>query len=650
MQIKAEMPLEQFDCRQEVFYAGRPAGGHGAFRAKGKWKVRLSIPRSLGAREIIFAIHRDGEGATETHLPLLPSEDYGYDRTSIELDLKALCGDCGCGLFYYEFFLVRAKETLFSTTEDQISLSFSRERGNSYRLLLYETTYDTPHRFYGGVMYHIFLDRFCRGKGKATLHEGATLDEDWEHGIPEYPDKPGDELANNRFFGGNLWGVIEKLDYLASLSVTTLYLSPIFDAVSNHRYDTGDYEVVDSLLGGDEAFAALLCEAHKRGMKVILDGVFNHTGDDSRYFNKKGNYPDLGAYQSERSPYRQWYRFGKTNDDYECWWNIPILPRLCHDNPDCRHYFTGKEGIAARWLRFGADGWRLDVADELSDEFLDELRATVKDVTGGQGLILGEVWENAADKISYGKRRRYLQGKQLDSVMNYPLRAAILDLLRSKNAHAFCKLARDLYASYPTPSLHTLMNLLSTHDTPRILTLLGDESGGDGLTNAQKAVSKLSPEAKKKALELLKIGAVLQFTFCGFPSIYYGDEAGMEGYGDPFCRFPYPWGREDEDLLAFYRELGKVRTSHTAFADGDFMILSERDDAFFFRRKNKQEELLVGVNLGVCPIDLPAGQYKQLFPKLQKTAPALLLSPLTAGIFQKQDGTDGSPKKRTGKG
>ena len=635
---KYRSALEQSPCRLEISYLGHPAGGRGAFPAKGKWTVALTIPRRLGAREIIFAIHRDGEGATEYHLPLLPTDDYSYDCASLTLDLAALCGGSGCGLFYYEFFLVRDGETLFSTTPDQASISFVSARENSFRLLVYETSYDTPRRFYGGIMYHVFLDRFYRGKGKVALHKGATLDEDWEHGVPEFPEKPGDELANNRFFGGNLWGVIEKLDYLASLSVTTLYLSPIFDAASNHRYDTGDYEVVDSLLGGDEAFAALLREAHKRGMKVILDGVFNHTGDDSRYFNRRGNYPSLGAYQSEASPYRQWYRFGTTNDDYECWWGIPILPRLNHENPDCRCYFTGKDGIASRWLRFGADGWRLDVADELSDDFLDELRASVKGATKGQGLILGEVWENAADKISYGQRRRYLQGKQLDSVMNYPLRAAILELLRTKDAHAFCNLARDLYASYPPASLHTLMNLLSTHDTPRILTLLGDESGGDSLSNAQKALARLSPEARKKALTLLKIGAVLQFTFCGMPSIYYGDEAGMEGYGDPFCRFPYPWGREEGDLLAFYRELGRTRVSHTAFADGTFSILSECENAFFFTRKNKHEELLIGVNLGAKPIALPEGNYQQLFPKTQKKASTLLLPPMTAGIFEKQKG------------
>ena len=636
MQIKRSTALEQLDCRQEISYAGHPAGGRGAFPAKGKWTVSLLIPRSMGAIEVIFAIHRDGDAATEYHLPCLPTDDYAFDRATLSLDLESLCTGAGCGLFYYEFFLVREGETLFSTTRDQVSLSFSRERGNSFRLLVYETTYDTPHAFWGGIMYHIFLDRFCRGKGKATLHEGATLDEDWEHGIPEYPETPGDELANNRFFGGNLWGVIEKLDYLASLSVTTLYLSPIFDAASNHRYDTGDYEVVDSLLGGDEAFAALLREAHKRGMKVILDGVFNHTGDDSRYFNRKGKYPSVGAYQSETSPYRKWFNFDVPEGEYESWWGIRILPRLCHENPNCRHYFTGKDGIAARWLRFGADGWRLDVADELSDDFLDELRATVKETSGGQALILGEVWENAADKISYGRRRRYLQGKQLDSVMNYPLRAAILDLLHSKDAHAFCDLARDLYASYPLPTLHTLMNLLSTHDTPRILTLLGDESGGEGLSNAQKATAKLSPKSREKALRLLKIGAVLQFTFCGFPSIYYGDEAGMEGYGDPFCRFPYPWGHEDEDLLAFYRALGRVRTAHSAFADGAFAILSEEEHGFFFSRKNKQEELLIGVNLGDKALELPEGSYKQLFPKISKKASSLLLPPLSAGIFEKQ--------------
>ena len=648
MQIKRPEAGEPLFCQLNLSLSGRRVKNKAAFSAKGVLTILTEIPRALGATEIIFSLHRDGGETIETHLALTPSDDYSFDTAKIELDLAELAGEGGCGLFYYEFFLVRHGETLFSDSPDQVSLQFCKERGRAFRLLLCKTSFDTPHWFYGGVMYHIFLDRFYKGQGDCKFHKGAILEEDWEHGIPEYPEIPGDELANNRFFGGNLWGVIEKLEHLQSLSVTTLYLSPIFDSVSNHRYDTGDYEVVDSLLGGDKAFAALLREAHKRGMRVILDGVFNHTGDDSRYFNRLGNYPGLGAYQSEKSPYRDWFRFGATRDDYESWWGIRILPRLNHENQNCRHYFTGKDGIAAKWLRFGADGWRLDVADELSDVFLDELRATVKSATNGEGLIIGEVWENAADKISYDRRRRYFQGDQLDSVMNYPMRSAILEFLRSRDAKAFCNSAREIYASYPEPSVHALMNLLSTHDTARILTILGDPTEGQGLTNVQKATARLTEEQRKKALRLLRIGATLQFTLFGVPSIYYGDEAGMEGYGDPFCRFPYPWGREDKALLAFYRELGRVRTAHSAFADGVFEILCQTENAFFFLRKNKEEEILVGVNLSERVLPLPEGDWEPLFPEQNQNEYSSGLPPMGAAIYQKK--TCKRSLKKTGKG
>ncbi|MBE6699568.1 MAG: glycoside hydrolase family 13 protein, partial [Ruminococcaceae bacterium] len=362
--------------------------------------------------------------------------------------------------------------------------------------------------------------------------------------------------------------------------------------------DTGDYEKIDAFLGGEEAFDELIREAHARGMKIILDGVFNHTGDDSRYFNRRGTYKTVGAYQSRKSRYAKWYRFRDFPDDYECWWNIEILPRLDHTNERCRRYFTGEEGILAHWTKKGVDGWRLDVADELSDEFLDELRHVVKQNTKGDGLIIGEVWENAADKQAYGNRRRYLSGDQLDSVMNYPFRNAILALLRDGDAETFYHILTEIYASYPRTVSHSLMNLLGTHDTARILTLLGDEGKGECLPNDTLAHLTLTKEERENARTLLKLASVLQFTVIGVPSVYYGDEAGVEGYGDPFCRRPFPWGREDADLLSHYRALGKLRGEHQALASGEFRFLAHDATSFVFERIGKNERILVLANMG----------------------------------------------------
>ena len=334
-------------------------------------------------------------------------------------------------------------------------------------------------------------------------------------------------------------------------------------------------------------------------MKLVLDGVFNHTGDDSKYFNRRGNYGEGGAYRSPASPYADWYTFRSYPNDYESWWGIEILPRLNQANPGCRRYFTGQEGIAQRWLRAGADGWRLDVAAELPDAFLDELRQTVKVTTGGEGLIIGEVWENAATKIAYGKRRRYFGGGQLDSVMNYPFRSAVLAFLTDGDAKIFYDTMTELYSSYPKEVSDSLMNLLGSHDTERILTLLGAGMyAAEDKTNAQLSVARLTPQQRAEGKELLKMASTLQYTVFGVPSLYYGDEAGLEGYHDPFCRMPYPWGREDEELMVHYRALGELRREHPALKDGEFRFVFKSENAFAFIRSCQGDELLIAANMG----------------------------------------------------
>ena len=507
-------------------------------------------------------------------------------------------------LLWYHFRLIRSDGS--TALLDQ---SGWQETGEiqSWQLTVYEKT-ATPLWFGGGVVYQIFPDRFCRLSlpDPTGLVGNRWVHENWND-QPVWAPDPDGEVRNRDFFGGSLAGVLEKLDYLASLGVTVLYLSPIFRAASNHKYDTGDYEEVDAQFGGEAALRALIEGCRARGMRVILDRGFNHTGDDSKYFNRRGTYPTLGAYQSQQSPYFHWYIFRHFPDDYESWWGVDILPKLNLAMPDVRAYFTGEGGIIEKYLNMGVFGWRLDVADELPDEFLDALRARVKATTGGEGLVLGEVWENAADKISYGHRRRYFAGRQLDSVMNYPLRTALIAFAKDGNAPALAKTLTELWGSYPTGVCHSLMNILSTHDTERILTVLGGKPD-TGIPNATLRDMRMDG-TERLGLARLKLGALLQYTVYGVPSVFYGDEVGVEGYHDPFCRRPFPWGAEDGTLLAHYRRLGEIRRENPALANGDFEILNCAAHAILYRRRGATQTLWIAANRGQEPFafPLPAG-------------------------------------------
>ena len=573
---------------------GRDVSQFGAFAKGERVCFTVTCPRELGVSCVVLRINRDGEAARDVAFTYADTELATLtDRYELTLDTAALCGSDESGLFYYRLLLVRCADTLFSGTPNNVDVTFSREGGEAFRLLVHEAGFAPPAWFGEGVMYHVFVDRFCRGEGQVDLQAGrgegreAILNPDWAHGIPQYPPYSGAPLANNMFFGGNLWGVIEKLDYLESLGVKVIYLSPIFKAYSNHKYDTGDYLKVDPAFGGEAAFEALIEKAGERGMRVVLDGVFNHTGDDSLYFNRYGSYGREGALQSPESPYVDWFRFEQYPDQYDAWWGIPILPRLNPENDACRTFFTAAEGVCARYVKMGIGGWRLDVADELSDRFLDELRASVKGASDGDAVIIGEVWENAADKIAYGKRRRYFQGKQLDSVMNYPVRTGILAFVRDGDAETLYHTLVELYGSYPREVSDALMNLLGTHDTERILTVLGASPESFQRPNDELAYAKLSPEERETALSGLRMAATLQFTVFGIPSVYYGDEVGMEGYHDPFCRMPLPWHEmetpERADLLAYYRALGELRRS-PAFHGGDFRVISHGDGYIVYER------------------------------------------------------------------
>ena len=580
---------------------GRDVSTLGAFAATDTLCLSVRVPRALGAAGVVLRIAADGREPRD--LPLcFVTTDKGEDTYCLDLPLGDLnVGEHG-GLFYYEYLFLRGVDTLFTHTDDNVTFTLCPHSAGKFRLLVTAGELTTPAWFHGRTMYHVFVDRFAPGKGERRLD--AVYHEQWDEEVQQFGAYPGAPVKNNEFYGGTLWGIIDKLDHLVSLGVGVLYLSPIFKAASNHKYDTGDYETVDPQFGGEEALKALLEACKKRHIGVILDGVFNHTGSDSRYFNKQGHYPTVGAYQSTESPYADWFYFKEFPEKYECWWDIEILPKMNLSNPATHNYFVGEGGIVEKYTKMGVAGWRLDVVDEVPDRFLDDLCDRVRENTGGEGVVIGEVWENAADKIAYGKRRRYFRGGQLDGVMNYPVRTGLISFVRDGDAKALGRVLREIWGSYPPAVSHSLMNLLSTHDTERILTVLGGDPDDGSRTNAELRVARMTAAQRKVALERLRMAAALQFTVFGVPSVFYGDEAEMEGYHDPFCRRPYPWGKENKALLAYYRKLGRIRCENAVLAKGDFAILHESDTAIAFERKNEKGHLIVAANRGESAVEL----------------------------------------------
>ncbi len=454
-----------------------------------------------------------------------------------------------------------------------------------FQITVYEP-YNLPQAYAEGIVYQIFPDRFCPG----GVRTACGIERTWGE-TPFYKaEQFGGTYTANDFFGGTLWGVAEKLPYLKSLGITWIYLNPIFDTSSNHGYNTRDYMHVAPHLGGDEAFAHLAKKAKEMGIRLLLDGVFSHTGDDSLYFKS--------ARADENSPYRAWYTFTDTPPYYACWWGIPSLPNVQEETPSFMAFMLGENGVLRHWLRQGADGWRLDVADELPDGFLDGLRRAVK-AEKEDAVIIGEVWEDASNKISYGARRRYLTGQQLDSVMHYPLRNAIIDFVRGNmSAARFRARVLSLMENYPPPAFFGALSFLSSHDVPRILTILGDAPENTG--RDAEAAFRLSPENRNKAVLRLRVALALLVTMPGVPCIFYGDEAGLEGYGDPFCRGTYPWGNEDTTVFTLYRELLALRKENPDLSGGTLSFLYAEGQVLGFARG----KTVIYINGGTAPAQI----------------------------------------------
>ena len=562
--------------------------------------LHLHIPTAVSAWKVeIVLCYEDGSPARYHEMYRIEQRG-AYDIYEGDFSLFAP----GLHFYYFQIHAPHGMFRLFKQGDDT-----NMEAGDLWQVSCIPSDFYTPRWAQGAVIYQVFPDRFarsgwcdCTGKLQPySVHDNWYDEVDWrpdEHGI----------IQNNDFFGGNFRGIGDKMDYIASLGTTILYLNPISKSFSSHRYDTGDYKTPDPMLGTEADFAALCRCAHAHGIRVILDGVYSHTGSNSLYFDRNYTFGGNGAYCRPDSPFHSWYTFYHWPDRYNSWWGFDTLPTVNKmDGHFLDYIIRDEDSVVAHWLKLGADGFRLDVADELPDAFIALLRERIREIKP-DALLLGEVWEDASNKVAYNIRRKYFTEGELDSVMNYPFRTAILDFMRGRDAG---KKLRDtvmtVVENYPAQVVACNMNLLGSHDTPRILTALVDDFDG---SREEKAARHLSKNQLEVARDRLQMAAFLQYTLPGSPSLYYGDEALMEGYKDPFNRRTYPWGLEDTELVRFFRQLGQLRRDIPALGKGTITFQTAMDKHLAYTRCYEGQKFTVYVNRSGDPWQVPAGKVR----------------------------------------
>lgn len=509
-------------------------------------------------------------------------------------------------LIWYYFIIDICGERMFYAARTGVG-RLSETLPEDYQITVYDPGFETPEWFQRSVVYQIFPDRFFRGKkdqnGKTALDRLSYHEElgrkvvrhsDWSEPAL-YKPAPGERHYEPcDYFGGDLRGIREKLPYLNKLGVSCIYLNPIFEAASNHRYNTSDYMRIDPVLGDEKEFKRLCSEAKKHGIRLMLDGVFSHTGDDSVYFNKYGHYDSVGAYSGKTSPYYNWYHFERFPNKYRCWWGFKTLPEVIEDDPSYRDFIGA---VLEKWAKCGASSWRLDVADELPESFIEMLRSKLKRIDA-DGVLLGEVWEDASNKLwEKGLLRRYVYGHELDSVMNYPFRDALIDFFMGRiDAGELNELLAGQRERYPEPFYRACMNILGSHDSERILSALSGAPGRGALSREKQAKYKPDEQSLIIGKKRLMSAAVLLFAMPQPPCVYYGDEAGMTGLFDPFNRETFPWGREDAALMERYRLLGKLRRIKNALNCGRAAFAAFSKDVFAVLRGDDDSTALALVN------------------------------------------------------
>ncbi|MCH5161043.1 MAG: glycoside hydrolase family 13 protein [Clostridiales bacterium] len=543
--------------------------------------LTLKFTRPQNPADVYLILTKDNEDPVGYAMNLVKDEDGEY---TYSIAVKVTTP----GLYFYHF-EIHNEEQVYRVGSD-VDLHALLGKGSDWQLTVTSDEY-APTVLDGGVMYEIMPDRFFVGGERKKTKAYATYREDWG-GVPEFRADDSGKIRNEDFFGGNLKGIAKKLPYLKSLGVTCIYLTPIFEAHSNHKYDPGNYMRVDSDFGTEDDLKDLIKKAAKRGMKIIVDGVFSHTGDDSIYFNRAGNYDSLGAYNSVKSPYYDWYKFKNYPNEYECRYNIDIMPNTDCKNPRFDEFVAGTEGVIRHWTRMGLGGWRLDVCEELTDEFIAHcVRAAKKE--NPDAVMYGEVFMDASNMIVGGARRCFVTDGKLDSVTNYPFKEDILNFVRCGDANRLNNTVGFVINNYPKRAVDSLMNVLGNHDTARLMTVLGDS----GEINSREDKATASVKNIKEAVKLVKMASALQYTLPGVPCVYYGDEVGMEGFEDPFNRKCYPWGGGNKDLLKWYKQLGKVRHNEKEiFAHGKYKSIDTENGIIFFKRKVNGDEVYVIVN------------------------------------------------------
>lgn len=527
-----------------------------------------------------FVMHKDGE--EEVRYPM--TKKFTDDKY-INFEYKHKFTEIG--QYWYHFECLIGDRVVNLIRSDNLDITESSGE-NDYLQLVYACESKTDEIFRKGITYHIFIDRFCR-VGEVKCREGLNL-VDWDTPLCYEYDEHG-ERVNFNCYGGNFAGIISKLSFLKKLNVKTIYLSPVFEGNSSHKYDVADYSKVDSMFGTNEQFIDLIKKAKRLGMRIIIDGVFNHTGSDSVYFNKNGRYKTVGAYQSQNSKYYSWYDFIEYPNNYSCWWDIKTLPQTRED-AGFFNYIAGKCGIIEKYMSMGLGGIRLDVVDELTNNFTHAICERARSVNE-KAYIVGEVWEDASTKIAYDERKTYFLGGNLDSVTNYPMKNAILEFIKYGDTMTFVNTVNLILDQYPKSIQNNLMNILDTHDTLRALTYLGAEEGFEN--NLDNGNYILSKEERDLGIERLKLATIMQYTVIGIPTVFYGDECGVEGMRDPYCRVPYPWGKEDKSLIEWYEKLGELR-NHKALVNGDMNIRYADNSVIAYERVCDEDKVIVVIN------------------------------------------------------
>ncbi len=578
----------------------------GALRQGQPVRINLFVPQEMGVQEPRLRLWRDAhEPRYYTMEKIEPLN--GSDRFTVEFSLPFT------GLYFYYFDLWKDYAKVFRDSDGNGYLS--REDGPAWQLTVYDQDFTTPAFLRGGVLYQIFPDRFYEGvKNKPLPYADRIYRANKTHEPYFWPNESKEGYLNMDYFGGDLEGVRQKLPYLKELGVTCIYFNPIFEAHANHRYNTADYRKIDPFLGTNEDFAKLCAEAKEAGIAIILDGVFSHTGADSLYFNKESRYGSGGAYRDPNSPYRSWYDFSPNYAcGYRSWWGFDTLPEVNENDPSYREFICGEGGVIDYWMSMGASGFRLDVADELPDDFIEDIRKAVKR-HGQDKYLLGEVWEDATNKWSYGVRRTYLLGQGLDAVMNYPFRNAVLNFVKGASGQETAAQIMSICENYPAPALHTLMNFISTHDTERAITYLAGESS-EGHDRYWQSGRRLNMQQYEYGIVLLRMAYAMIFTLPGVPCIYYGDEVAMQGYRDPFNRGYFDWDSKEERVRSILRKLAQLRRSSDAFAEGSLEMLEVQQDFLHYRRTGPTEVADVFINRSahsrLCQVQ---GKYLEVNP------------------------------------